>query len=60
MIRSTRLAVFWTWVAAEVFFAVAAKADDADSIFFHDDINKAIREAKLTKQPIFLEFRCAP
>ena len=33
---------------------------EADGIVFHDDYNKAIREAKLAKKPIFLEFRCAP
>jgi hypothetical protein len=29
------------------------------NIFFHDDYNAALRDAKLTKKPIFLEFRCA-
>ena len=37
-----------------------APAQDPDDIVFHDDYNKAIREAKLTKKPIFLEFRCEP
>jgi hypothetical protein len=40
-----------TWVA---------HADEPQNIFFHDDYNAALREAKLTKKPIFLEFRCAP
>lgn len=40
--------------------ATDANAADPDSIVFHDDYNEAIREAKLTKKPIFLEFRCAP
>ncbi len=37
-----------------------AEAQGPDSIFFHDDYDKAIQEAKLTKKPVFLEFRCAP
>lgn len=40
--------------------AVDAQEPEAEEIFFHDDYNKAIHEAKLTKKPIFLEFRCAP
>ena len=37
-----------------------ATAEEPDSIFFHEYYNDALREAKLTKKPIFLEFRCAP
>lgn len=36
------------------------RAEEPDEIYFHDDYNKALREAKLTQKPIFLEFRCAP
>lgn len=51
----------WIVTALAPFITVAmAAADDRDRIFFHDDYNKAIQEAKLTKKPIFLEFRCAP
>lgn len=40
--------------------AMPANAQDSDYIFFHEDYNKAVQEAKLTKKPLFLEFRCAP
>jgi hypothetical protein len=39
---------------------VPALAADDDSIRFHDNYADAIREAKATGKPIFLEFRCAP
>ncbi len=37
-----------------------ARAADDDSIRFHDNYADAIREARATGKPIFLEFRCAP
>ena len=36
------------------------QAQDSDSITFHENYNDALREAKQTRKPIFLEFRCAP
>jgi hypothetical protein len=41
------------------FFWCAAPAS-ADELFWHNNYADAIEEAKLTKKPIFLEFRCAP
>jgi len=38
----------------------AAIAGDEDTLSWHGNLNDAIAEAKLTKRPIFLEFRCAP
>ena len=37
--------------------AVSAVAQD-DTITWRDDYQQAIREAKRTQKPIFLEFRC--
>ena len=55
------LASLWIlMVAMPIGFASVTQAEDADDIFFHDDYNKALREAKLTQKPIFLEFRCEP
>jgi hypothetical protein len=31
-----------------------------DSIYWLDNYNDALREAKRTQKPIFLEFRCEP
>lgn len=53
-----------TWLACVVVvpfaFAIVAKGEEPEGIFFHESYNDAISEAKLTKKPIFLEFRCAP
>ena len=38
----------------------ALPAEEPETIFFHENYNEALCEAKLTKKPIFLEFRCAP
>lgn len=38
----------------------AVQASDGESIFFHDNYQDALQEAKLSGKPIFLEFRCAP
>ena len=43
-----------------VFVALVAYAEEPDEIHFHDSYEAAIREAKQTQKPIFLEFRCAP
>ena len=37
-----------------------AGAGDENTLSWHTNLNDAIAEAKLTKRPIFLEFRCAP
>lgn len=42
------------------FLMTIAVAEEPDSIYFHDDYNKALQEAKLTGKPLFIEFRCAP
>lgn len=63
MVRNQRfwLASLWLLAAGlHASVATPANAKDPDEIVFHDDYNKAIREAKLTKKPLFLEFRCAP
>jgi hypothetical protein len=39
---------------------ICASVRGEDSIFFHNDYAEALREAKQTGKPIFLEFRCAP
>jgi hypothetical protein len=55
------LASLWLLpVGADLLLAKPADAQSPDHIVFHDDYNKALREAKLTKKPLFLEFRCAP
>jgi hypothetical protein len=52
---------YWALAAGAAFLATAVgKAEEPKDIFFYDDYNKAIHEAKLTQKPIFLEFRCAP
>jgi len=35
-------------------------AGDENTLSWHSNLNDAIEEAKLTRKPIFLEFRCAP
>ena len=45
---------------ATIAFGVPAGAQEQKEIYFHEDYNAALREAKLTQKPIFLEFRCAP
>jgi hypothetical protein len=47
-------------LAIQIFDPGLARSQDTTNILFHDDYNRAIREAKLTGKPIFLEFRCAP
>jgi hypothetical protein len=55
------LTSFWLLASGlQISVTTSANAQDPDGIVFHDDYNKALREAKLTKRPIFLEFRCAP
>ncbi len=50
-----------TWAAImTVSFPPHCLAQDSDSIMFHENYNDALREAKQTRKPIFLEFRCAP
>lgn len=52
---------FWFFtVFTQFVLACVASADEPENIFFHESYNDAIREAQLTKKPIFLEFRCAP
>lgn len=55
------VAAFFTAASTMPVSAMPAKtlADD-DAIEFLDDYNAAIKEAKATGRPIFLEFRCAP
>jgi hypothetical protein len=63
MLRSQtrRLSSVWALMAvAQIAFAASIHAEEPAEIYFHDDYNKAIRQAKLTRKPIFLEFRCAP
>ncbi len=38
---------------------VAAQADD-DSLYWLDNYQAALKEAKATGKPIFLEYRCEP
>lgn len=58
-IRITRISVLL--FAASVLLQVGrTAAQDPDSIFFFDDYQKALQEAKLTNKPLFLEFRCEP
>lgn len=41
--------------------ALVANAGAHDrNIYFHEEYQKALQEARLTQKPIFLEFRCAP
>jgi hypothetical protein len=40
------------------FFAMPAPAQDDDTIDWFDNYDKALQEAKRTRKPIFLEFRC--
>jgi hypothetical protein len=44
----------------QIFDPDRVRGQEPDSILFHDDYKRAIREAKLAGKPIFLEFRCAP
>lgn len=51
------------WLLATGLYALVptpADSQQPEEIVFFDDYNKALREAKLTQKPIFLEFRCAP
>ena len=55
------LASVWAWAAVvQIVAAIVTKAAEPEDIVFHDDYSNAIREAKLTQKPIFLEFRCDP
>lgn len=59
--RTTRCFGLFCAAALSVFWGVAhARGADDDTIRFHDNYAEAIREAKATGKPIFLEFRCAP
>jgi hypothetical protein len=59
--RITVTLFFMTWSAImAIAFPWHCKAQDSDSITFHENYNEALREAKQTRKPIFLEFRCAP
>jgi hypothetical protein len=50
-----------TWSAIMAMaFPWHCQAQDSGSITFHENYNDALREAKQTSKPIFLEFRCAP
>jgi hypothetical protein len=63
MSKSARpcLARFWALTAVvQIVVVMGARAEEPKDIFFHDGYKKALREAKLTQRPIFLEFRCAP
>ena len=56
-----RMPILLAWLTvAPIAAAMVAEAEEPDSIYFHDSYNAAIREAKQTQKPIFLEFRCAP
>ena len=35
-------------------------AANGDKVYWHDNYAAALKEAKATGKPIFLEFRCAP
>ena len=54
------LIVWLLAVGSELMVPTHATAQSDDDIFFHDDYDKALREARRTKKPIFLEFRCEP
>jgi hypothetical protein len=40
--------------------AGVAQAADEELVTWHDNYKEALREAKKTNKPIFLEFRCEP
>lgn len=40
--------------------AGAAQAADEELVTWHDNYKEALREARKTNKPIFLEFRCEP
>ncbi|MEM7603190.1 MAG: hypothetical protein AAF357_17490 [Verrucomicrobiota bacterium] len=39
---------------------VAADSEEEEMFFWHFSYHEALKEAKATGKPIFLEFRCAP
>ena len=41
-------------------WAQVSSEEESEDIFFHEHYQAALEEAKLTKKPIFLAFRCAP
>lgn len=57
---ATKFSLVALSVCAACFASIFVCADEPDSIHFHTNYNEALAEAKLTKKPIFLEFRCAP
>ena len=59
--HNVRLPILLVWLVSLPFITPwGAGADEPESLSFHDSYNAAIREAKQTKKPIFLAFRCAP
>ena len=55
--RKTLLGVLYLLVLAASFVAVPAQAQD-DGVYWFTDYRAALREAKQTQKPIFVEFRC--
>lgn len=54
--------VWWFVVSLALNFhhGVVAAQQTSPTIDWFDNYNEAVKEARRLKQPIFLEFRCAP
>ena len=55
--RKTSLGPFYVLALATAFIAAPSQAQD-DGIHWLGDYREALRQAKQTQKPIFLEFRC--
>ena len=57
----TRSVLLFAWLfAAAISDSLVTHGEEPGEIMFHESYNDALREAKQTRKPIFLEFRCAP
>ena len=57
MIKKQLPALLFRLACVAAFLGVALPAQD-DSIYWYSDYREALRQAKQTQKPIFLEFRC--
>jgi hypothetical protein len=48
---------FFQLACLAAFFGVPVPAQD-DSVYWYSDYREALREARQSQKPIFLEFRC--
>ena len=55
--RKVLLGCWYALVLATAFLTAPAQAQD-DVVYWHSDYREALRQAKQTQKPIFLEFRC--